>query len=245
MLRECHCVLCLAGDEEEGFHVVGVDEPPYAYTVGLWHSFGSPELVIFGLEPAEAVRRLEDAAAQVAEGRMVRPDQQEDDVLGDLPVIVRPSLASWHLQLFPELLEFHRGQTVPVVQLYWLAADTAADTGAQPRLWDRLEGQPEWSTLVAAPASWPFPDPPETVALTTRGVAFEGAPVMVVVHDDEGEWQFLDGDPDLTDVAFVHLGHVVEHHPEVVAVADLPVEWEARRGPGGRWRRELSDLDEA
>lgn len=238
-------MLCLAGDGEAGYHVVAVDGAPpvpaaYAYTVGLWHSFGSPELAIIGLAAVEAADRLEDACRLVAGGRLVRPDQQSDDVLGpDLPVIVRPVLAGWHRQLFPELLEFHRGQTVPVVQLIW-----GGDAAGEPRLFDRLDGQPAWSTLVPPPAGWPFPDPPETLALTTRGVAFAGAPVTVVVHDDEGEWQFLDAEPELTDVSFVHLGHVVELHPEVAALGDLPVEWEACRGPEGRWRREPCEPEE-
>ncbi len=75
--------------------------------------------------------------------------------------------------------------------------------GAQPWLWDRV-------TAAPAPPGWPFPVSPDALVLTTKAIAFDGAPVAGVVHDEEGEWQFLD-DPavDMEDLTIVHLAHVV------------------------------------
>jgi hypothetical protein len=47
-----------AAVRENGWAAVTVDEwPPFSYTIGLWH-VGHPELVIYGLEPEQAVGLL-------------------------------------------------------------------------------------------------------------------------------------------------------------------------------------------
>src|SRR5688500_8885070 len=44
-VRDCHCLLCAAGSPDPaGYEVVAGDDAPYAYTVGLWHSCGHPEV---------------------------------------------------------------------------------------------------------------------------------------------------------------------------------------------------------
>ncbi|MGH8990582.1 MAG: DUF4262 domain-containing protein [Acidimicrobiia bacterium] len=220
-MRDCHCILCAAGaPEPAGYEVVAVEDPPYAYTVGLWHSAGHPEVVLCGLPDAGV--RLEKAAVEVAGGRVLPPDQGEDDILGDLAVERRPVLATWHRRLFPALLEFYRGQPVPVVQLAFAVGPV------QPRLWDRCPVEP-------APADWPFPDPPETLVVATSGVAYDGAPIVLVAHDDEGEWQFLG--PGADDLTPVHLAHVLACHPGLACLGDLPPGWEATATAPGTWSR--------
>jgi hypothetical protein len=64
-------------------------------------------------------------------------------------------------------------------------------------------------------------------------------PILLVVHDDDGDWQFLDGGAfDEEDAVAVHFGHVFEQHPELRSLADLPEGWAAERDSIGRdWRR--------
>ena len=230
--------------------------PPYAFTVGLWHSFGSAEASVFGRPEAEMVHWLETVGGEVEAGRVIHPDRQADDILGPgeargsggVPRLIypRPALASWHRHLFGKALEFYRGQPVPMLQLVW--PDTAGvlpwEPGcaeeclaAQPRLWDRVVAAP-------APPGWPFPVSPDALVLTTKAIAFDDAPVMGVVHDEEGEWQFLD-DPavDMEDLTIVHLAHVVASRPELGAVGDLEPGFEAWfDGDGGWTRDELDDV---
>lgn len=225
VVRDCHCLLCADGAlDPAGFEVVevvpGDDRPGYAYTVGLWHSFAHAEVVVWGLP--DAAERLEKVGGEVEGGRELPPDQGVDDVLGDAPAQRRPVLATWHLRLFPALLEFYRGQPVPVVQL---VVDGVA---GQPRLWDRCPPGP-------SPPGWPFPDPPETLVTATRAVAFGGAPVTLVANDGDGEWQFLGAGAD--DFTPVHLAHILSVHPDVTALGDLPEGWEAVAGPSGPWSR--------
>ena len=228
--------------------------PAYAFTVGLWHSFAHAEASVFGRDEREMIRWLDTVGGEVEAGRVLRPqsgghprapgDRQPDDVLGPVEVFPRPVLASWHRHLFGPALAFYRGQPVPMLQLVWpdergilpWEPGCAEEcVGAQPWLWDRV-------TAAPAPAGWPFPVSPDALVLTTKAIAFDGAAVTGVVHDEEGEWQFLDGPAvDMEELTIVHLAHVVGRRPELGAVGDLPAGFEAWRNGTGDWKREALD----
>jgi len=77
--------------------------------------------------------------------------------------------------------------------------------------------------------------------VATTAAAFDGGPVILVAHDEDGEWQFLGpGGDDLTPV---HLAHLVESHPALAQVGDLPVGWEATADPAGSWSRAPAEDD--
>jgi hypothetical protein len=64
-------------------------------------------------------------------------------------------------------------------------------------------------------------------------------PILLVLHEGNDDWQFLDGGHvDVPDGFVVHLHHVFDEHPEVRPLKDLPLEWAAEReSPEGEWRR--------
>lgn len=96
-------------------------------------------------------------------------------------------------------------------------------------------------------AIWPFPDPVATGGFCTAQVAREGFPVLRVVHDFDGDWQFLDDTTDEPgECVLLCLGCVFEKHPDVAAVADLPRGWAAcRDSVGAEWDRWEMDPDDA
>jgi uncharacterized protein DUF4262 len=255
-VRECHCLLCgpmpatdpLAGHvARRGWGVVSVPaegrRPAYAFTVGLWHSFSHAEASVFGRDEDEMVGWLEVVGDEVKAGRVLLPDRVGDDVVGVVEVFPRPALASWHRHLFGAAMTFYRGQPVPMLQLVWPDRDgvlpwepgCAEDClDLQPRLWDR-------ATAARVPDGWPFPVSPDALVLTTKAIAFDGVPVIGVVHDEEGEWQFLD-DPavDMKDLTIVHLAHVMARRPELGVLGDLPMGFEAWLDRDG-WHRDALD----
>lgn len=86
---------------------------------------------------------------------------------------------------------------------------------------------------------WPFDDVPNTAVFTTRAVARQGAPIVLVVHDEEA-WQFLDAaaDGNVENGLLVALANVVRLDPSVAELADLPYAWKAMRvGVGEPWTR--------
>ena len=90
------------------------------------------------------------------------------------------------------------------------------------------------------PSDRPFADPPNVAVFTLRGILGKHDPILQVCHDDDdGGWQFLDGNPILMDQAMlVSLKEVFLLDPTIVELADLPLGWMAvRSGPTSPWRR--------
>ena len=64
-------------------------------------------------------------------------------------------------------------------------------------------------------------------------------PILLVLHEEDGDWQFLDGQPfDEDDALALHVEHVFEQHLDVRPLADLPAGWAAERtAADASWRR--------
>jgi hypothetical protein len=43
------------------------------------------------------------------------------------------------------------------------------------------------------PGEWPFDDPTNVAAISSRPVIEEGHPILLVTHDEDGDWQILCG----------------------------------------------------
>jgi hypothetical protein len=73
----------------------------------------------------------------------------------------------------------------------------------------------------------------------------EGADVLLVMHDEQGDWQFLAGSESAADQAvFVHVGHVIASDQSLGDLADLPLGWRARRTTiESPWTREPIPAD--
>lgn len=87
--------------------------------------------------------------------------------------------------------------------------------------------------------NWPFPDPPNLNAFTTRRVMAGDEPILAVYHDaDDGAWQFIGGEWPADELIIVCLSHAVERDSSVRSLADLPRGWGARRaGDNAPWQR--------
>jgi hypothetical protein len=91
---------------------------------------------------------------------------------------------------------------------------------------------------------WPFDEPRGRATLCRRSVFLEDRPILYVMHDADGDWQFLDGAPVPEDEQpmLVRLEDVYRHDPTIASLADLPVGWGAERAaPGTAWVREPLD----
>lgn len=79
---------------------------------------------------------------------------------------------------------------------------------------------------------WLFDQPRNCAAISLRQIVTEGAPVLLVSHDENDHgWQFLDGSetPSSADAVIVSMSRVVESDPTLFELADLPPGWRAWR----------------
>ncbi|MEU7894237.1 DUF4262 domain-containing protein [Nonomuraea sp. NPDC049152] len=133
MPDSCQCVICFeldSGDRrtiehinEYGWSVVMIPEdetgPGWAFTVGLRHSFDSPEIAMFGLDVELLRSCLNTLGAGIAAGHSARADQRRDDVLEERLVTLKMVDASWHSTLFGTALQFYQYPPLPFLQMFW------------------------------------------------------------------------------------------------------------------------------
>ena len=74
----------------------------------------------------------------------------------------------------------------------------------------------------------------ETETLATPDVLERGEPVRLVYHDPDGGWWFSSERGD-DEMVIACLACILQRHPELVDVANLPVNWIAHRDDGYSW----------
>lgn len=79
-------------------------------------------------------------------------------------------------------------------------------------------------------------------AITLWRILRAGKPILLVSHDDDGSWQFLDSDEaSMDDAAVVALEEMLRHDPTIAELADLPRGCTATRdGPDEPWSRDTT-----
>ncbi|MGH2717803.1 MAG: DUF4262 domain-containing protein [Actinomycetota bacterium] len=203
--HECHCVLheppsdrnlwddgdrkLVADVERHGWGVLGIKAdgsmPAWAFTAGLWHTFGSPEVAMFGLQVRDMQTWLNDIGEQIRQGRPLQPEEHREGILPNFPLVFRPAHDSWYRDLFGYALWFAQRPPLPIVQairpdregrFLWEEGSGERCRFDQPQLWIPKERHPmgRW-TRAALSDPWPFPDGPATRAVTSKGNAFRGS----------------------------------------------------------------------
>lgn len=94
--------------------------------------------------------------------------------------------------------------------------------------------------------TWKFDQGPDVACITCKSV-IDGAPILVITHyADDDSWVFLDGqawDPDSSLV--VSMKTIVDRHPSITAIADLPPGWTAIRPAVDQpWHRSEEDFED-
>jgi hypothetical protein len=168
--RECHCLLC-AGDgtprrlwrsserswparerlnarlvREYGWGVTGVaglTMPDWAYSIGLWHSFGSAEVCLLGVPQQRAMTIVNSVGELVRDGLELTPELRLSGIVGGRELALAPVHSSWYERLFGAAIDYYQRPPFPMVQLRW-----ADEPGGQPSLWLPFDEHPPspWTT---------------------------------------------------------------------------------------------------
>ncbi|MGC9667186.1 DUF4262 domain-containing protein [Planosporangium sp. 12N6] len=235
---------------DAGWAVVAVSgETPYAFTIGLWHSYGLPEVAMFGLRGQDMQiwlnncgRILRDSRPPIADGTPF------GGVLDRFPVQLRAVDPSWYRPLFGAMGGYYGSFDVPVRQLVWPDRDgiwpwhdaaTVSCRERQPRAWVPVDRHAEggWRLVGELSADWPFPslEPDTTVMVSAEVVAGE-LPIVAVTHDADGGWDFLDPRGYADEAAGrVHFGALYQAQPWLVRFADLAPDSQAWLDGDGEW----------
>jgi hypothetical protein len=113
----------IADVERVGWHVVLIPEqdgtPGWAFSIGLWRSFGHPEFVVFGL-PLELSGQVINALGQRARaGETFAAGADAVDLLAGVRCTFRRAQRRWYPPFLGYARWYYRGDEFPVLQCIW------------------------------------------------------------------------------------------------------------------------------
>lgn len=104
----CHIALLPGGGGRSGC----------AFTVGLWRSHRHPELVVFGLDGAQAEDLLDLLQEEIEQGNPCAAGASRAGILHQYPVAFRAVTAD-RVAWFEPAVRFHGGADFPMLQVFW------------------------------------------------------------------------------------------------------------------------------
>jgi hypothetical protein len=176
----CRCLVCqdygdrdqlgsvdrklINGVRERGWGVLAIPEDEvsagWAFTIGLWHSYRSPEVAVFGLDGPVMMRCLNALGDQVAAGRPVVAHEEREGIINNHAVTLKPVHDGWRRAFLGTAHGFYRAtRGVSFLQLLWpdRAGLFPGQVGfmpqygeLQPRLWLSPDDHPAgvWTQQV-------------------------------------------------------------------------------------------------
>lgn len=113
----------LADIDEDGVHIVDLqesdDRPGCSYSVGMWHSFEQPEVIVYGLPP-EVARALIDAVAdEAAEGAEFAAGARHAGLLQAYSVRFLAVPKAKLRECLPVACWAHENDDFPALQIVW------------------------------------------------------------------------------------------------------------------------------
>ena len=239
-----------------GWHVVSVSgTPQWAYTIGLLHSFGLPELIIFGLR-SEVHRFVLNGIAEALRDKELPGDEVPVGIgSGNLPFRMGALDDGWKYW-FPTFATWmYRSNEIPIRQVVW--TDKEGRFPSDPEFDESCEPQPDgarpptfpptdrWSCINVA-QGWPTPAQRGGLVFVSTSVQQRRKPVRYVARYDDGDWFFgdLETRPTPENVVLLHVEYLLEHDPSIVETIDLAPWREAeRQEPAMDWIRSVTPPD--
>jgi hypothetical protein len=254
----CTCIICTGappGGEafvvrhvrKTGWSVAMIaGEVEFAYTIGVWHTFRRPEVVMFGLDGEGMAHWLNACVRRGRDHGWPAEGEEFPGVLDGFPVQLRPVHASWDDALFGSAWRFYQGVTVPVVQLVWPDRNGLWPWQEEATITCRTRQASAWLPVAEHPAGgwrlvgemqpgFPFHDGADTYALTSSALLEGSRPLTRIVYHD-GRFDVLDERGyDADDLCWGFLGELVRRHPDLASFADLTDGQAAALGPDSIW----------
>jgi hypothetical protein len=214
--------------------------PSFAYTIGLWKNYSHPEIIIFGLSVKTFHTVLNIAGEDIKNGKRYTTDTQYSDFFeeGNSQIITvdQRNIKDY----FGYAIWFNNGAEFPAQQLVWTDRNNKFpwQEGYEDEF---IYRQP----LLDRNADFKFREVKNLAVFTTRQWIEQNKPILHVVHDEEGDWQFLTGDQMPEYAKLVALEQLVLRDSSLNDIFNLDYGEQAERDSIiGNWKRSKSVLEE-
>lgn len=230
--------------QKYGLSVVKVDgngyAPAFAYSVGLTETMNHPEIICFGL-PKNLMHALINDVAEI-----IRVDGKID-LDREYTTVFKNSRAAF-LQVDAENIgEYlrvaarHYDTTdFDVIQLVWTDRNNKFP-------WEEEfeEAFKHMQPLTDRNAHFRFNEAKNLCVFTTSQFVDDNAPILHVVHEKDGDWQFLTKEVDFENAKLICLEEMIQRDDTLNELYDLDYGEEAERAYlGDPWKRKKINYDD-
>ncbi len=210
--------------------------PSFAYTIGLWQKHHHPEIICFGLRRETLHIVLNDVAELVKNAQIIKIAKAYHNIFANSKAeflkVDNRNLSDY----FGMAIDYYKSNDFPVLQLVWTDRNNKFpwETDFEEEF---IHKQP----LLDRNVDFKFREAKNLGIFTTRHYLELNKPILSVIHETNGDWQFLTGDEVvLEDMRLVALEEIVIKDRTLNEVFDLEYGQEATRTfIGGHWTRNM------
>lgn len=230
--------------EKYGLHILFVSSsnylPSFGYTVGLYKTYNHPEIICFGISERATQAVMNNISDLLKSGKKVRLNKTYYDFFHNVQAQFIEVDMSYIQNYFGYDIWLYETINFPAIQLVWADRqnnfpwDKNYDTEFKYR-------QP----LLDRNAGFKFREEKNLGIFTTRQWLELNKPILRVVHDYDGNWQFLTGDQLPEDIRLVCLEEVVQRDTTLNDIFDLDYgECAERESIDDKWTRAKVTIEE-
>ena len=230
--------------EKYGLSVIIIEAteylPSFAYSIGLWEKFRHPEIICFGFTTKTLGGLINNTADLVKDGQSIEINKIYTAIFesskAEFIKVDTRSLSDY----FGTAIDYYNTKDFPALQLVW--TDRNNKFPWEPDFEEEfIYRQP----LLDRNADFKFREAKNLATFTTRQWIEQHKPILRVIHDIDGDWQFLTGEQMPDDIKVVALEQLVLRDETLNEVFDLEYNEEAKREfIGGQWKRNKVDYDD-
>jgi hypothetical protein len=207
--------------------------PSFAYSIGLTQTYNHPEIICFGLPNDLGHAIINDIAELIQKGEPIDTRKIYTEIFKNSRAAFLKVDKRNMVDYFGAALNYYGDKSFEALQVVWTDRNNKLP-------WENnfeeafLYKQP----LIDRNVDFKFYEPKNLATFTTRQWLDEKKPILLVVHDMNGDWQFLTGDQLPEDIKIVALEALVNQDSTLNEVFDLEYGEEAEREfVGGAWTR--------
>jgi len=190
--------------EKHGLAVIMVEStdylPSFAYSVGLWQKYNHPEIICFGLTTKLLHKIINDVAEIIKTGTKLESHNTYLNIFKESRAeflnVDKRNIGDY----FVYAIEYYKTKEFPALQLVW--------TDLMDRFpWEKnFEKEFKYKQpLLDRNVDFKFRESKNLGIFTTRQWLELNEPILQVIHESTGEWQFLTGDQHPEDIKLVCL----------------------------------------
>ncbi len=207
--------------------------PSFAYSIGLYNTYKHPEIICFGLPGDLGHGIINDVAILIKKGEKIEISKNYNNIFKNARAEFLEVDERNIPDYFGAALNYYQSKNFPALQLIW------TDRNDRFPWEDNFENKFQFKQpLLDRNADFKFREAKNLGIFTTRQWVDLNQPILRVVHDADGDWQFLTGNQMPEDIRLVCLEEMVIRDKTLNEVFNLDYGHSAeRKFVGDEWIR--------